>query len=517
MSGISNISNLYRGNSKDVIRKLSFELGEVFEAKILDSDGSNSDLILKMLDGWEFNAKLDEPLDFLPKGIIKFQVEGFEDGKILLKVFENLNDNKEAQSDSISDIMLSENLKNDDEGYDLLKNMVKHNISLTKKNISEIKTIIDFKTKILSDEDKEKRFIRNFFKSKGIDINSNSKEVFQIEKTLKGFFQQLKNLSKEDILTLFENNIELTEKNIKSFNNIEKGKCVIYKNLKSILLQGKHEIKDNKSGINNINKNIVDGSKVDKKVINKKENIETNKKSFEKNKEISQENKNFQGNKQVTSKLDEDKNSEIKNKDILSQKLPTKGKERTLNSENTVESVKQEINAKVDEIKNIIKNLLKHDGKMKSEMFDKIFQGLQNNINDFKVFNSLSNQYYFMDIPLNIKQNEYGCKLIIKDDRNKGKKIDSKNVKIVATVDTINMGAVDAYIKVFNKNLEVNLKCSKQWIKLLNLGKCNIVNNLSALGYNVFFNVLERKEEVNLKNCRGFFDDKNLGCINVKV
>ena len=69
-------------------------------------------------------------------------------------------------------------------------------------------------------------------------------------------------------------------------------------------------------------------------------------------------------------------------------------------------------------------------------------------LNDVKLFNSISQQYYYLDLPINVKDNEYQFKLIIKDDRKKGKKIDSTNVKIATSIKTINMGTVDAYIKI---------------------------------------------------------------------
>ena len=138
-------------------------------------------------------------------------------------------------------------------------------------------------------------------------------------------------------------------------------------------------------------------------------------------------------------------------------------------------------------------------------------------MNNFKIFNTISNEYYYMDIPMKVNEGEYQCKLIIKDEREKGKKIDSKNVKIATSVKTVNMGVVDAFISVNNRNMNVDIKCGRNWIKVLDSGKDRVLNALSNTGYNVYIKVEEKKEELNLISCREFFDDKNIGAINVRV
>ena len=168
-------------------------------------------------------------------------------------------------------------------------------------------------------------------------------------------------------------------------------------------------------------------------------------------------------------------------------------------------------------MKNIIKTVLEQKNEMKPEAYNNLIQTLDKNINDFKVFNSMSNQYYYLDLPINLDSHEYECKLMIKDERKKGKKIDSTDVKIAASVNTISMGTVDAYIKVNNSNMNIDIKCDGHWTKLLDIGKDKILSDLSDMGYNVHIKVSERKKEMNITNCREFFGDNNLGMINVKV
>src|SRR3712207_7039771 len=51
-----------------------------------------------------------------------------------------------------------------------------------------------------------------------------------------------------------------------------------------------------------------------------------------------------------------------------------------------------------------------------------LFRSIRQDMNDFKVFNTLSDQYYYMDIPINVNKDEYECKLVIKDERKKDRK-----------------------------------------------------------------------------------------------
>jgi hypothetical protein len=185
--------------------------------------------------------------------------------------------------------------------------------------------------------------------------------------------------------------------------------------------------------------------------------------------------------------------------------------------EELAQNIKEEINSKTEEMKNIVKTVLDEKNDMKPDAYNNIMQALDKSINDFKVYNTISNQYYYMDLPVNLNNHEYECKLMIKDERKKGKKIDSTNVKIAASVNTENMGTVDAYIKVNKSNMDINIKCNGDWVNLLDIGKEKILDDLSNMGYSVYIKVDEKKEEMNITNCREFFSDNNLGRINVKV
>ncbi len=560
MAGIWNVNSNYNVNTKRIVSKLSFEVGQNFVARIVNLDKLTGEVLLKLLDGWQFSAKLEKGADILPEGLVKFQVEGFEEGTLQLKIANTDNKKNNTEKDSIEFLLKSKSINVDKGDYSLLNKMIKHEMPLTKENISNMKTLVDFTDRINQNPEEENAFIDKYMESK--NITPDSAKGQEIKKTLKSFFSELKNLGEDDILTLVENNIDLTEKNIKSFNNIFKNGGSVY-----------NEIKDIEQGILNANvkkesgeeqkvnnekiyvtaeqeKETIEnsGEKIIYKDINKdmvksenenttesitenqtetesenestvKNGIETENKSTVKNKtENKAESKNEKLNTNENEVKESISNKEIETGDKIKEKLKNfVNDNKDNNVEKIAKAIKEQISEKTQEMKSLIKTVLEQKGDVKSEAYNNIFQVLDKNINDFKVFNSMSNSYYYLDMPLNVDNSEYKCKLMIKDERKKGKKIDSTNVKIAASVATNNMGVVDAYIKVNNFNMDIDIKCDSEWIKTLDKGKERIFKELSDIGYNLNVYVDQKKQEMNIVNCREFFEDNNLGIINTKV
>ena len=215
--------------------------------------------------------------------------------------------------------------------------------------------------------------------------------------------------------------------------------------------------------------------------------------------------------------VNEDKliGNNIVNKTIttLEQEVITGGNKKILSAN---ELIKNDINKKINGIKDIIKELLVAS-KGEGEGAEKVIQLLKNNISEFKLFNTISNEYYYLDVPINREMTEYPCKLIIKDNRKDGKKIDRTDVKIVVTVKTVNLGVVDGFLSVKDKGLDVELKCDKNYTKVLELSKSKLSNDLQKLGFNINIKVSMREEDITLASCREFFNDKAMNGIDIKV
>lgn len=644
MSVISNISALQKSQDKKAFSKISFEVGEKFNARIVSTDTQKGEVNLKLLDGWQFSAKLDKPLEPGTDGsVLKFEVEGFEEGKLKIKLTYEDTEGKAKDSDILKDFTKGKILDTNKGDALIFEKMVKHNMPLTKDNIIDIKNLVDFKEKIFLSEDQEQIFITKYLNSRGIDPSS--EKANEISKILKDFFQTLKTLNIDEILLFKENNMELTKGNLDSFIKLFKGESAIYNNLKEInsyLLNSDNATKTDiqKSLVMPlINDNVIDFKEID---INSKEFNYKNLQAGEKSKSIDNpiDNKNLKElvgliNKELrdldishrvlnsTTKNLQDGDANLNNNTIktlvdkifkeqqiplspdnhikiidnLEKKLnPPKGdnnintfdivkeseklslnksennkteeieqgikngintkahgygknnslndivnmikkelnisdidkgiindNEISINNEKNTEKlttdtiIKEQIKVKTEDIKSMIKDIIENKLNLKTESFDKVMSVFDQKLNDVKVFNSISEQYYYLDLPINVKEKEYQLKMVIKDDRKKGKKIDSKNVKIAASVKTINIGTVDAYIKVNNNSMNIDINCDKFWVEVLSFGKEKLMKDLSNLNYRVSIEVNKRASEFTLTNCREFFDDRNFSAINVKV
>ena len=622
MPAIWNVNNSYNVNNKKYSSKLTFEVGEKFSGRII-SKGEGNEVTVKLADGWQFSATIDGNIESEENIPLQLQVEGYEEGKLKLKIIKKEVGTNNSSNDSFSEVIDKEGLGKDD--VDILKKMVKHNIPLTRENITFVKSLLQFNTKINIDNSEIDNFILKYIDSKG--ISGESEQGKQIINTLKEFFINFKNMKPEEILFFLENNIKLTSENIESFkklfssngstvkeffDNIRNdfaGIGVEMKELEDNISNSKigenhldnslknisEEINKDKLGYNSLVSKLYDSNDMSKAkvsmlavlksitggddnllrdlikdiLIGKKEQFTTNeyntalakinnlsdeefinivKYVLGKNgeiKEISKETVNivlrslfgkdievgeaelrkiqdvieykfqkFELNNEL-GKEDKLIGNNITNKIIttLEQEVIIEEKKKIVSAN---ELIKNDINKKIEGIKDIIKELL-IASKGEGEGADKVIQLLKNNISEFKLFNTISNEYYYLDVPINREMSEYPCKLIIKDNRKDGKKIDKTDVKIVVTVKTINLGVVDGFLSVKDKSLDVELKCDKNYMKVLELSKSKLSNDLQKLGFNINIKVSMKEEEISLASCREFFNDKAMNGIDIKV
>lgn len=622
MPAIWNVNNSYNVNNKKYSSKSTFEVGEKFSGKII-SKGEGNEATVKLADGWQFSATIDGSIESEENVPLQLQVEGYEDGKLKLKIVKKEADSNNLANDSLSEVIDKEGLGKED--VDILKKMMKHNIPLTRENITFVKSLLQFNTKINMDNNEIDNFILKYIDSKG--ISGESEQGKQIINTLKEFFVNFKNMKPEEILFFLENNIELTSENIESYNKLfsSNGNTVkeffdnikndfagievemkeLEDNISNSKVGEKHldnsikalgeEINKDKLGYNSLVSKLYDSNDMSKSkvsmlavlksmtggddnllrepikdiLIGKKEQFTTNEyntalgkinnlsdedfinivkdvlgKSGE-IKEISKDTVNiilrsffgkdievgevelrkiqdvieykFQELELNNEGVNEEKliGNNIANKTIttLEQEVITGGHKKILSAN---ELIKNDINKKIDGIKDIIKELLVAS-KGEGEGADKVIQLLKNSISEFKLFNTISNEYYYLDVPINREMTEYPCKLIIKDNRKDGKKIDRTDVKIVVTVKTVNLGVVDGFLSVKDKGLDVELKCDKNYMKVLELSKSKLSNDLQKLGFNINIKVSMREEDITLASCREFFNDKAVSGIDIKV
>ncbi|MDT8719028.1 hypothetical protein IAI10_20470 [Clostridium sp. 19966] len=691
MNGNLGIGKVYTTtDNKKISGKLNFELGDSFSAKIVDKKSDSNEITVRTPDGWQFTAEIEDGIKNLPDKLVKLQVVGFEDGKLILKMVNNSKE--EAVDDESFTKIISENgLTSADE--DILKDMLSHGITLSRENISKVKSLMDFIAKLKDDGQNEgQNFILKYAASKGIDIDS--PEGQQMEKILTKFFDDLQGMSSKDLLSMIENGIDINSENIESFKAIVKEEGSINKSIKNLdnTLSKNEEmsfnykeadIPDNKFVQSNLSSkgaklseaannsesanssktvitNLIDkiaSEKIDLKNIDikniisdvlEKSNIGKSDlnhavnvlKQQDNNEILKQLDKVIQDNTQSSSRVNyektinsiknifedamkgnielEDKdienilqkvvmndevaasgNSEVsknvqsiaKNLDSLTEKLNSSGsaqnfddikkiitdiksmnidkssnvskalnkiidkvnnttninaskhelvkllsdlkesieldnptsikyqsskvtnKIQLLNGEDVIAEMKEKFSA----VKELVEKIVNSSTLKDRSEYSSIFNEIKRNINDIKVYNTISDQYYYMDMPIKFYDNNYPCKLIIKDDRKSGKKLDSTNIKIALTISTKNLGSIDSFVTVRDKKMQIEIKCLDKWQNIFESTKTKLENKINSNGYDISISISKKEEEFNLVNCREFFNDGSLNKINVMV
>jgi len=639
MPGIWNINNGYNVNTKKISSKLTFEVGERFTGRVV-AKGDGKDVSIRLADGWQFIAEIEENINLDDLKLIKFQVDGFENGKLKLKLVKGAGSEETTEDENFREIIEKEGLSKED--IDLLKNMVKHNIALTRENINQIRGLIQFNGK-MSDNPKEmEAFIQTYLQSK--NIPAGSAEGQAVREMLTKFLNEFKNMTSDDILTFIENNLDFSEENIISFNKLFKGDSSIEEILKKIsnslssleilenasendietifrnkIVNKEAELTKNPidsttalaskiynendpmtkkinvldvlktlAGSEDSELNIVQKNAVKESTITNTEKVELSESLAKKleDKEIVKLIKdtigesiaandgpktqaerlvestakhklelllsNIDGEKvELTdsefrdfTKLINDKNigKEVTSENIVYDKNNIQPKEASIGTSkdqvatkdnfnlgkinagdlfersniDNKEAIKSEMKEKFDNVRDIVKNILAQTD-LKDSGYEKIMNLVKSNINEIKMFNSISNEYYYLNVPITANNQEYPCKLIIKDNRKDGKKIDTTNAKMVVSVRTVNLGEIDGYLTLRDNRIDVNLKCESEFTSTLNNNKSKLSDGLSTLGLFVNISVSPKDKPVDLASCRNFFNDLTISTIDIKV
>ena len=420
---------------------------------------------------------------------------------------------------------------------------LENGIEFTKENLESF-------NKLFNNENAMEKVINEVNEKLGnaiaIEDNTLNREI--LEKTLKQEYSKdvidYKNNSNNDINDM---------KEVKDIKNINDIKDIIDNNINNISILSKSStgktiqatlIKE--SSKDNI---INDGAKSDffmeddvKEIIKvlKNENksmVNENKSELNINKEVLRESILKHTGKEVRLNDAEAKlleviinKDEIKDKEINfiknlfnSVESRQKGEEKELKSNDIRENIfniskdlSKNITEKSEGAKEVIRNIISNL-KESDENSSQILNIMKNSINDLKLFNKINDQYYCLDVPINFKENEYPCKLIIKDDRKEGKSIDSSNFKVAISVKTVKLGTVDALLNVKNRNIDLQLKCDKSVMNLFVISKEKLKEIVESSGFSTKIEIVERTEELQLSSCREFFNDNNIAAVDITV
>ena len=566
VKGLIQFNDKVNGNPKEIEKFIS----KYLESKGIDENSSKGEIISKKLE--EFlnvfkSLSKDEVLLFLENNIefTEENIESYnklfkENGKVSNIINEMKSElqlvktgmEKESGLSNSSNINLGEN-----------KNLESSKIELPKdiSNLSkeELKAAIEIiknngsKTEISNNKLVAKLYEKN-------DVAQNKISMLSVLKSLMGGSENQLNIELKDLIN--NRRIDFTTKDFdKAYNIINKiDDDTFVTMLKNSISESKSpdisfdnyvnkRTNESKFGNTNLSFNKVELENVLSKAIGK--NVILTEEEFTRIKDIinlkvlnsdnlsnisqngvlseelerevlfkdgTQNNKNESLSKNINEIIEKTTQDSLNNKGITNLESDSTGVLRDLIRDklSTQEIVKNVIKSKGEEGKEVIRAILESI-KNESEISGKILDVIKNNISDIKLFNKISQEYYYLDIPVNIKDQEYPCKLILKDNRKGGKKIDSTNVKMVVTVKTGSLGVVDGYIKVLEKKINIDLKCEDSFVKILDLGKEKLASNIRELGFNISVNVSKREEEVSLTNCREFFNENNRANIDIKV
>lgn len=635
MPSIESIAGSY-STKKSESSKIKFGVGERFSGRIVKSDSNSNEVRIRLSEGWEFSADLDKKLNDLPKGPVRFEVEGVEDGKIKLKLVTRQESKEEL--DAVTKFVKSQSLSDDDSF--MVKKMIENKITLTRENINLIKSLLSFNTDIKKDGKMSSEFIKNYLQSNNISPESN--KGIQIQKLLEDFFVQFKNMNDDDIMLFIKCGLDINSDNIKAYKSMMSTDCILYNEISDIEVALKNEdihsaLKDNIKNDQSINKEVKD--------INNKEVVSSNQNQYSKenvisayssdsknvsmigilkalsgndnnsfkyilentikdsiqpdNKMINNSDIMFKINKIVknlddveiiklikneasllgnslsdmttsdtnkvlskvfgfnitlddeqvnmlkeafeyidnthseennnTGRLDKNQgnNNEVKvqNEDNNGQKIINSDNATDKNVKENLnevlkdnkgellkdlfesnEAVKDGVQTKVEEAKTVVKKLL--DNINDNNVSSKIMNLVKDSITQFKVFNAISNQYYYMDLPLNLREEKYPCKLIVKDDRKDNKKLDSSNIKMVVTVSTCSIGTVDCYIKINNKHINLDFKCDEKFTYLIFAARSKLKEKLQDLGYSSDITSTKRNSIPSITSLNEFFNEE---------
>lgn len=545
MSNVWKINMVQNYTTRDDFNKLTFKKGDSFSARILRLEGSTTDVIIKLLDGRVFPARVDGDIlqENLDDYMFKFQLDGFEGGKFLLRILEsNVIDSLGNNGDSaIKDPLMEELLKNLDfpvgkEDVPILKSMLKNNIPITEENLLEIKGLKEFIDQSNNSPKELNKFIDKFIEAKG--IQNNSSEAKQIKETLGRVLNEIKNLKIDDVFVMKALDIKLNEHNIKAFSKVISNEYSILPEIKETTNVIKEQIigninKDTQGEvIVNRNSTISEGDKLiysekdsSQPMVSIKESLENKEAILSSEKMVNKEGKHS------NDIINERTIGIVNDEEDLLGKMASHGKDevdstnklfKQLKSDIMVDRsitstmVKDELREKISFIKNDLMELIKLSQK-ETSTFNNVIQNLETKFQEFKMFNTINNNYYFLNVPLDMKDKEYDCKLIIKDERSKGKKLDTENIKIAASVATVNMEKVDAYLTVNKNSATIEIESEATYVKILERFKGKLINDLmdSKYMFNIF--IKEKKHDFSFSNCRSFFEDDDFTTINTRV
>jgi len=108
----------------------------------------------------------------------------------------------------------------------------------------------------------------------------------------------------------------------------------------------------------------------------------------------------------------------------------------------------------MEDIAKIIKEIKDSAGNLPPAQNKKFMLKLNELEDKFNLMNQIRSNYIYMQLPVNMNQYYTTAELYIMKNKNKKKTIDSNNATVFLSLHTANLGQVDAFVKVYHRNIE---------------------------------------------------------------
>ena len=535
MSVLNNINGPITPINRKTISKVSLHLGECFKGELINIEGEEALILLP--EGYKLRARIVGNLKEAYLSRFLFQLEDFKDGKVFLKII-----HEEASEEFKGDLknkFIREGIISEDKDMALL--LLRHNIPLTKSNLSFAKSVFFLRGEVVKGEEYIDKLIDKYIQLKGITYDPLNEG--EVRGKLKEAFKEIATLTEEDLIIFLENDIALSKENIVGYRKLFHSTGILYDTLKA--LENKihlpfmdkeimakeidtpldHQVEANppetteislKEEVNEpIGKIIKDTFTADSY---HEKSVESNVRGF--NNESDNNTKNIVEKTSIEVEAGEKSSEDV---DVMRNKSSSIVERKEIKSfleditllKAFKEEALTEIIHKGKELKEIIQKIIEEVNKGEiSEVFER---ELDISTKDFKLLNHLSKEYYYCDIPLTIFKKEFPLKLIIKDSREGGKTLDSKELKLVLSVAAPRLGTIDGYLEIKEKSLKVNIVVPKEALDIFKISKDILLTPLKSLGYSTDVQIIAKEEGKEISPLKRFFQEDNSVLVDVLV
>lgn len=390
-------------------------------------------LSLRLPDGSNINAAGMIPIDVNIGDFLDLIIKAKTDSQIFVEILKETPISNEIKTADLKDTLMSLNIFPEHKNIEIAKGIVKNNIPFTKENFNSMLTLLN----------------------------------------------KFSHIEPDKLLFLFSNNIPVNEKNIAMFNKYIEHKQLLGGSLEK-LTQQLTQLEDATTPTGHVNiKDPLTASSIDDKNGLKHENNgikfvegDTAQIKGEQVENFTKPYLNSENDQLLSSTID---NKEINHlKKLIASLIKTVDKSKADNLPEEINASKV-IRKTMDVLETIKTKIAGLNASEKNDILDTV-----NDIEESIHFLHQLNKFTaFVQIPVNINDYNTTAELyVFKDTRGK-KKIDPSNATIFLSLATANLGQIEAFISIINKNVECNFQMKEK--ETLSFIKNNITPLYSLL------------------------------------